>query len=390
MLSLALFLSLSLIYMIISFPLQASSNPLFRRKTTCENGKQVSDQRCCIWYDVLEQVQEELFAGGECDEVAHDALRLSFHDAVGFSKSLKAAGKFPGGGADGSIMIFRGIETVYPGNAGLDEIIEAERLVAWNYNVTWGDFIQFAGAVSVGNCVGGPKVPFWAGRPNATMWAPSHGLLPDAGDTVTNILARMDDAGFTPSDLVTLLASHSIGMQEEQDHSIPFTPFDTTPESLDSQFYLEVLLNGTAYPGNGPHGASEVLSPLPGEFRLQSDFAIARDNRTACFWEEFVFNEGKMQSKFATAMDKMSIVGHDRNDLYDCSDVIPTPSRPKNPALPTLPVGLDFKDVQFACTPTPTHTKKFKEVDGPLQTVPPFDKGHDRLQDLASAAADSP
>lgn len=48
--------------------------------------------------------------------------------------------------------------------------------------------IQFAGAVSVGNCAGGPKIPFLAGRPNATMWAPSHGLLPDAGDTVDHIL----------------------------------------------------------------------------------------------------------------------------------------------------------------------------------------------------------
>lgn len=36
-------------------------------------------------------------------------------------------------------MIYRGIELVYPGNAGLDEIVEAERVIAWNYDITWGD-----------------------------------------------------------------------------------------------------------------------------------------------------------------------------------------------------------------------------------------------------------
>ncbi len=35
------------------------------------------------------------------------------------------------------------------------------------------------------------------------------------------------------------------------------------------------MLNGTLTPGDALHDG-EVLSPYPGEFRLQSDFAIAR------------------------------------------------------------------------------------------------------------------
>lgn len=35
------------------------------------------------------------------------------------------------------------------------------------------------------------------------------------------------------------------------------------------------MLNGTLIPGDALH-SGEVLSPYPGEFRLQSDFAIAR------------------------------------------------------------------------------------------------------------------
>ena len=59
-------------------------------------------------------------------------------------------------------------------------------------------------------------------------------------------------------------------------------------DGLDS---LQTLLKGVAFPGTGndtgPHDG-EVLSPLPGEVRLQSDFELARDPRTACEWQSFV------------------------------------------------------------------------------------------------------
>jgi cytochrome c peroxidase len=71
-------------------------------------------------------------------------------------------------------------------------------------------------------------------------------------------------------------------------------PFDSTPFTFDTQFFLEVLLKGTGFPGSS-NNVGEVMSPLPltsgndtGEMRLQSDFALARDIRTACFWQGFV------------------------------------------------------------------------------------------------------
>lgn len=52
---------------------------------------------------------------------------------------------------------------------------------------------------------------------------------------------------------------------------------------------------------NNTDGA-EVNSPLPdeGEMRLQSDFAIARDPVTACFWQDLVDNQQKMANAFKT------------------------------------------------------------------------------------------
>ena len=44
---------------------------------------------------------------------------------------------------------------------------------------------------------------------------------------------------------------------------------------FDAQFFVETMLNGTLIPGDALHNG-EVLSPYPGEFRLQSDFALGR------------------------------------------------------------------------------------------------------------------
>ena len=65
------------------------------------------------------------------------------------------------------------------------------------------------------------------------------------------------------------------------------TPFDSTPSAFDAQFFVETLLTGTLFPGNGSN-VGEVMSPLGGEFRLFSDNNIARDARTACEWQSFI------------------------------------------------------------------------------------------------------
>ncbi len=85
----------------------------------------------------MDNIQQNLFDGGECGDEVHESLRLTFHDAIGFSLSqgrsgyaaplisLKISTKLrnSGGGADGSIMIFSDIETKYQANGGLDDIV---------------------------------------------------------------------------------------------------------------------------------------------------------------------------------------------------------------------------------------------------------------------------
>ena len=81
--------------------------------------------------------------------------------------------------------------------------------------------IQFAGAVGVSNCGGGPRLQFLAGRSNFSRPAPDL-TVPEPSDAASKIFARMADAGsFTPTEVVALLASHSVAAQDRVDPTIP-------------------------------------------------------------------------------------------------------------------------------------------------------------------------
>ncbi|KAF8889890.1 versatile peroxidase VPS1 [Infundibulicybe gibba] len=357
--------SLLLLLTLISFASVGHTNPAPR--ALCSKNRSSLHASCCVWYDVLDDIQANLFDGGKCGDAAHESLRLTFHDAIGYSPSLTKQGKFGGGGADGSIIAFSEVETTFGPNAGIDDIVEEERPFALKHKVSFGDFIQFAGAVGVRNCAGGPRLQFLAGRPDAKQASPA-GLVPSPADSVDTILARMADAGFSASEVVDLLASHSIGLQQDIDPSIAGSPFDSTPTVFDSQFFVETLLKGTLYPGDGPHHG-EVMSPIRGEFRLQSDAAIARDSRTACRWQSFILNEPLMSGAFQSAMAKMAVLGQNRASLVDCSEVIPPPTF-SIPRIAHLPPGKKLQDLELSCH---VINLPFLSADpGPSITVPPF------------------
>ncbi|KAI0672336.1 heme peroxidase [Trametes maxima] len=342
--------------------------PPVAKRATCNGGRTASDSRCCVWYDVLDDIQAPsgLFQGGQCHDEARESLRLSFHDAIGFSPALEKQGQFGGGGADGSIMAHSDIELAFAANAGVDEIVEIQRQAALRHNVSFGDFVQFAGAVGVSNCLGGPRLQFLAGRSNVSQAAPD-GLIPSPIAGVDSILDRMADAGFSADEVVDLLASHSVAAQEHLDASILGSPFDSTPATFDAQFFVETLLNGTAYPGDSSSFAEEK-SPLAGEFRLTSDAELARDPRTACEWQSFVNDRALMVRRFEAAMAKMAVLGQDVNALIDCSDVIPEPKANLS-NVANLPAGKTLEDIEASCAGSPFPT--LSADSGPQTSVPP-------------------
>ena len=200
------------------------------RRVACPDGVHTAtNEACCPLFDIVDILQSDFFDGGECGEETHESLRLTFHDAIGFSPSLIAQGLPGGGGADGSMMIFDEIETNFHANGGIDDIVDAQKafIAANNITLTPGDLcvlllifftplstltfhqtysIQLAGAVGFSNCKGAPRLEFLLGRTVATAPAPD-GLVPEPFDTITSILDRFGDAGFSPEEVVALLAS---------------------------------------------------------------------------------------------------------------------------------------------------------------------------------------
>ncbi|GJE95276.1 lignin peroxidase [Phanerochaete sordida] len=349
----------------IALSLGAAHGAVIEKRATCSNGKTVSSAACCAWFPVLEDIQENLFHGGQCGAEAHESLRLVFHDSIAISPALEAQGKFGGGGADGSIMVFDEIETNFHPNIGLDEIVKLQKPFVQKHGVTPGDFIAFAGAVALSNCPGAPQMNFFLGRAPPTKAAPD-GLVPEPFHTVDQILARLNDAGeFDELETVWMLSAHSVAAANDVDPTHNGLPFDSTPGIFDSQFFVETQLVGTGFPGSAGN-QGEVASPLAGEMRLQSDFLIARDSRTACEWQSFVNNQSKLTSDFQFIFLALTQLGQDPDIMTDCSDVIPI-SKPLKGASARFPAGKSKRDVQQACAETPFPS--LATVPGPATSV---------------------
>ncbi|TDL25368.1 manganese peroxidase 2 [Rickenella mellea] len=342
---------------------QASQAGLIKR-VACPNSKHTAtNAACCSWFNVLDDLQKNVLFS-ECGEASHSSLRIVFHDAIGFSKNSNK-----GGGADGSIIKFGDTELEFAANNGIEEIADDLQGVADAHGKTYGDIIQFAGAVGVANCAGAPRLQFLAGRPNATAPAPD-GTVPDPFQPVSTILARMADAGFSSDELVALLASHTIAAADEVDTTIPGTPFDSTADQFDTQIFIETQLRGLTFPGTGPH-QGEVASPLAGEMRLQSDHNLARDPATACTWQSFANNHALMTQKFSAAMKKLAVLGQNTNKLIDCSEVIPVPKGTS--VTPHFPAGKSHADIEQACSSTVF--PNLPTAPGPAKSVTPVPPG---------------
>jgi hypothetical protein len=343
------------------------------KRVACPDGvNTATHEACCAFFSIRDDLLNNIF-DNQCGEEVHEALRLTFHDAIAFSPSLTREGKFGGGGADGSPLLFPTIEPFFFANIGIIDSVDFLLPILANNNVSAGDLVQFAGAVAVSQCPGAPQLEFLAGRSKVTQLPPD-GLVPQPNQSVTTLLERFNDAaGFTPEEVVHLLSSHSTARADHVDPTIQDVPFDSTPFTFDTQIFLEVLLKGTGFPGLS-NNSGEAASPLPqhsgedqGELRLQSDFLIARDERTACEWQKQINQQELMSSNFKAAMAKLAVIGHNPNELVDCSEVIPTPV-PASGKPATFPATKTRADVEQACDAIPFPV--LRTDPGPATDIP--------------------
>ncbi|KAF8886707.1 manganese peroxidase [Gymnopilus junonius] len=285
--------------------------------------KRALNPKCDFLVPITKDLLDNLFEN-ECSDAAHRALRLIFHDTIGISPTVG------GGGADGSILTFNETELTFPANDGIDDVLDTVGPFFQKYShvLSPGDFVQLAGALSLVNCPGAPRVKFSLGRAQPKAASP-----PNLCDS---ILSRFGSVGFSPEEVIALLSSHSIA-------GLIRTPFDSTPSVFDTNIFIDVLLKGTLFPGTtGNQG--EVMSAINGTIRLQSDSELARDPRTACTWQSFANNQPLMAAKFGPAVFKLSLLGQNVNKLTDCSDIIPEPKTLKDQA--SFPPGTSLRDIE--------------------------------------------
>ena len=56
------------------------------RRVACPDGiNTATNAACCSLFAVRDDIQQNLFDGGECNAEAHESLRLTFHDGIAIS-----------------------------------------------------------------------------------------------------------------------------------------------------------------------------------------------------------------------------------------------------------------------------------------------------------------
>ncbi|KJA15350.1 class II peroxidase [Hypholoma sublateritium FD-334 SS-4] len=353
----------------LSLPL-LSVNALRTRRALCPDGVNTAiNLACCSLFPVVQDIQEN-FLTNECGDSAHGALRLVFHDAIGISPT---AG---GGGADGSIATFNETELTFPANLGIDDILDeiGPFLLKHSNTMSPGDFIQLAGALSLVQCPGAPRIPFFMGRAQPKAASPPN-LVPQPFDSVASIVQRFGEVGFTtPEEIVAVVGgSHSVAGADDVVPGLQGLPFDQTPSVFDTQIFVDVQLRGTIFTGQGGNQGETETSVL-GTVRLQSDHLLARDSQTNCAWQSFANNQAAMAEAFGQGVLKLSLLGQNQDELTDCSEVIPA-AIPFTGGPATLPPGLTMNDIEQACA-----TAAFPSLatqPGPATSVPAIPQADD-------------
>jgi peroxidase len=111
------------------------------------------------------------------------------------------------------------------------------------------------------------------------------------------MLGLFSARGFSTTDLVALSGAHTIGKQ------LDGSAMDSTVGKWDSGFYSEVA------DGSAPDA-------------LGSDKFLSNSSETSGEWSSVGASSTSFEDAFVPAMEKLSLLGNDKDSLTDCSDVI--------------------------------------------------------------------
>ncbi|ERS95419.1 uncharacterized protein SPSK_01702 [Sporothrix schenckii 1099-18] len=282
---------------------ESSSTQSSSTQSTASPSPIPSPASCDVWSQVAKAIVPTFQDGKNgCSRLARGAIRLGFHDAGAWNRTSAW------GGADGSIAL-NPSELARAENRGLQDIV-AQTLVwydAWHSRgVGMADLIQFSAIVATVTCPLGPRIKFFAGRPDDARAAPD-GLLPSVDGTAPALIDLFQAKTFSPADLVALLGAHSTSQQFFADPAQAGAPQDSTPGVWDTKFYAETAAR------TAPKGV----------YRFPSDVALATYQGTSATWQH-MSSQFAWDGAYANAYFRLSLLGvNNINDLVDCSESVP-------------------------------------------------------------------
>jgi len=257
------------------------------------------------------------------------ALRLAFHDAGTFSKSA-------GNGGSHAAMIFdcaagqKLCERNNPDNVGLPWAVDALETVYKLYSNVCSrtDFWQIAANVAIVK-TGGPEINFRWGRKDAVSALQSvTGRLPPSNldwNGVTSFLGR-SRLGLSDREIVALLGAHTIGSTHLDASGHRFA-WDTTPDTFDNQYYINLMRDGWDFVPPSRFGpfqqqweadrrigrSNQFVSTL----MLDADFSMKQNPRNPNFLSPviditnfYAINERAWIEDFIIAWEKVQELGH--------------------------------------------------------------------------------
>jgi hypothetical protein len=264
-----------------------------------------SDSSACpaVWGTVANELMSKFVTNGQCNKFARAAIREAFHDCGTWNTAQGATG-----GCDGSLILTTiptplagdGAELFREENGGLLEISQylydtTQKYKKIDASVTVADFIQFAAAVAIVSCPGGPQIKTYVGRKDTLKPAPD-GLLPSVTADAPSLYALFADKGFSATDLAALLGAHSTSQAFNQaSNNIPSGSFqDSTPGKWDVSYYAETLQKPV---NTDPNAPNTIVAVFPSDKNLATDGSTPVKKEFA----GFVDNQGKWRGKFADA-----------------------------------------------------------------------------------------
>jgi len=229
-------------------------------------------------------------------------VRLAWHAAGTYDKNVN------NGGSNGGTIRFHP-ECSHGANAGLKVARDfLEPIKQQNPGITYADLYTLAGVVAI-ESMGGPKVPWRAGRTDAKDGSacPPDGRLPDAEKDQSHVRQVFGRMGFSDQEMVALIGAHAIG-RCHKDRSGYDGPWTNSPTTFSNEFF-RLLLEEKWVPRQwkGPKQFEDAKTKQL--MMLPADMALVNDPSFKKYVELYAKDQEKFKKDFASAFSKLLELG---------------------------------------------------------------------------------